>query len=253
MIEPGRTKQFQKIVAIGESITAGGSASSYEKCWVSRLLALIGEFQFEAPVLINKGIGSNILCKDSPCYPYASHPAGEARVFRDMIDHQPDLALISFGLNDMRGGTNPAIFKETLSGFVHIIKKETSALIVLLGMYYMTGYDRYEEIWAFGSDKNAYLFNDIIRETADENSVLFADIFSALNGTKWFLDADGVHANDLGHAVIANKVFEVIAQSSSSLADKANGAIAEKPGWRDESALVDEDSLERYKEMLQKR
>ena len=243
-------KAFKRVVAIGESITAGGSATSREKCWVSRLAALIGEFQGGLPECINNGIGANILCENSPCFPYASHPVGEKRVNRDMIEHDPDLSLISYGMNDMRGGTAPDVFTSTLDRVVQEIQEKTGAMIVLLGVYHMRAYERYGDVWAYGNDDMAEVFNDSIRTVAHNNGVLFADIAAAQRNTLWFLDADGVHANDLGHAIIANAVFETIAQSCADLAKIALEAAKEKPRWRDESTLVDAESVERYLAML---
>lgn len=243
-------KPFRRIVALGESITAGGSATSREKCWVSRLVKLIGEFQETPPECINNGIGSNILCENSPCFPDASHPSGEKRIYRDLIEHNPDLALISYGLNDMRGGTDPEVFSGTLSRIVEEIKLKTGAVIVLLGVYYMNAYKRYGDAWAYGSDEIAEIFNTRIRDVALERGVLFADIAAAQRKTPWLLDKDGVHANDLGHAIIANAVFEVLAQSCGSLAKKTIEEVKEKPCWRDESSLVDAASVQRYMEGL---
>jgi lysophospholipase L1-like esterase len=241
---------FKQIVAIGDSITAGGNASSREKCWVSRLAKLIGEFQDKPPECVNNGIGSNILCENSPCFPYASHPVGEKRMYRDMIEHNPDLALISYGLNDMRGGTDPDVFSNTLACVVEEVKRKTGAVIVLLGVYYMNAYKRYGGTWAYGSDENAEIFNTLIRAAALESGVLFADIAAAQRQTPWLLDKDGVHANDLGHAIIANAVFEILAQSCGSLAKKIIEEVKEKPCWRDESSLVDAASINRYLEGL---
>ena len=48
---------------------------------------------------------------------------------------------------------------------------------------------------------------------------------------------DGVHANDLGHLVVANKIFEVLAQHCSGLALHTQALEQSAPRWRDESVL----------------
>ena len=48
---------------------------------------------------------------------------------------------------------------------------------------------------------------------------------------------DGVHQNDLGHRLVANRIFEVLAQSCSCLAKKTREAERHSPRWRDESTL----------------
>ena len=48
---------------------------------------------------------------------------------------------------------------------------------------------------------------------------------------------DGVHANDLGHGIVANRIFEVLARNCSGLAKKTKEAEKSSPRWRDESML----------------
>ena len=48
---------------------------------------------------------------------------------------------------------------------------------------------------------------------------------------------DQVHANDLGHRIVAHRVFEVLAQSCSALAKQTKEAEKTSPRWRDESVL----------------
>ena len=44
-------------------------------------------------------------------------------------------------------------------------------------------------------------------------------------------------ANDLGHRVVANKVFEILASNCSGLARETQELEKEIPPWRDESTL----------------
>ena len=48
---------------------------------------------------------------------------------------------------------------------------------------------------------------------------------------------DGVHQNDLGHRIVANRVFEVLAQNCSCLGKRTRQAEQTSPRWRDESVL----------------
>ena len=48
---------------------------------------------------------------------------------------------------------------------------------------------------------------------------------------------DGVHANDLGHRIVAHSIFRVLAQNCSALAAKTKEAEKTSPRWRDESVL----------------
>ena len=49
---------------------------------------------------------------------------------------------------------------------------------------------------------------------------------------------DGVHANDLGHRMVAHAVFQTLAQNCSCLAATTQEAERHSPRWRDESVLM---------------
>ena len=61
------TKEFRKLVTIGESTTAGGWSSIRERCWASQLARLINEFQRVPVELVNVGIGANLISTKGPC------------------------------------------------------------------------------------------------------------------------------------------------------------------------------------------
>ncbi len=63
------------------------------------------------------------------------------------------------------------------------------------------------------------------------------DLLTANGETEWMVHYDGIHANDLGHRVVANRIFEVLAQNCSGLAKKTKKAEQTSPRWRDESTL----------------
>lgn len=65
----------------------------------------------------------------------------------------------------------------------------------------------------------------------------FVDILAANGETGWLMHFDGVHANDLGHRIIANEVFKVLAQNCSGLAVHTKVLERVSPRWRDESVL----------------
>ena len=61
-------KEFQKLVTIGESTTAGGWSSIRERCWANQLARLINEFQRVPVELVNVGIGANLISTKGPAY-----------------------------------------------------------------------------------------------------------------------------------------------------------------------------------------
>jgi lysophospholipase L1-like esterase len=228
---------FRKMVALGESTTAGGWSSSRERCWVSLLAALISDFQDEPVRCVNSGIGANVISPLSPAYEYSGKPAASDRLDKHVYAHAPDLVLVSYGLNDACGGTPVSLFVEALSQVVAAIQSNTSALVVLLGPYYMYDFARRAGHWDRGSLDLLHVFNDAVENVASQADCLFVDILAANRHTDWMVHYDGVHANDLGHRIIANRVFEVLAQNCSGLSLRTKALEQVSPRWRDESTL----------------
>jgi hypothetical protein len=72
--------------------------------------------------------------------------------------------------------------------------------------------------WDHLDPEKTLAYNRVVEEVAREKGAILADIWSAEEGVDWFVDPDHCHANDLGHFVIANKVFEAIARNCSFVA-----------------------------------
>ena len=80
-------------------------------------------------------------------------------------------------------------------------------------------------------------FSEAIAEVASEQECLYVDVMEANGGTDWMVHYDGVHQNDLGHRIVANRIFEVLAQNCSGIARKTKEAEKASDRWRDESTL----------------
>ena len=231
-----RGQPFRVAVALGESTTAGGSATVRELTWVSLVAALINESQSSPVLMINSGLGANVVSPRSPAYEHSGKPSAMERYKTHVIDHRPDLVLISYGLNDARGGTPLAGFLEDLQHIVLDITHQTAALVVVLSAYFMTGFDRYVPFDKAGID-TLERYNSGLERLAAACDGLYADVFAAQAKSPWMVDADGVHANNLGHRIIANRVFEVLAQNCSCLSETAVALAQGAAPWRDESVL----------------
>lgn len=231
-----RETPFRIGVALGESTTAGGTATQPEFAWVQRLGQLINEAQLEPIKMINRGLGANLISQRSPAYEFSGKPGAMERYAKHVLVYRPDLVLISFGLNDARGGTPLESFLQDLRHIVLDIKERSSALMVLINAYYMKSFDQYSP-FDQGSLELFIGFNAAMRELALECDVLYADVFEAQGMAPWMVDPDGVHANNLGHRVIANRIFEVLAQNCSVLAQSAFELRKTFKPWRDESVL----------------
>jgi lysophospholipase L1-like esterase len=231
-----RQAPFRVAVAFGESTTAGGTATSRSLCWVSRLASLINEAQIQPIKMINSGLGANLISERSPYYEKSGKPSAMDRYQKHVIDYHPDLVLVSFGLNDTRAGTPVGQFLEDLRSIILDIKKKTGALLVVVNAYFMTDFDRYDP-FKLGSVASFKAYNTAERELARECDALYADVFDAEGEAPWTIDPDGVHANNLGHRLIANRIFETLAKNCSCLAETAVEARKTFKPWRDESVL----------------
>ena len=209
----------QRIVALGESTTWGYSVSKKENCWVSQVARMLEEFQGSAIELINQGIGSNVLTPKCPAYEFSAKPSALERVDGDLIALAPDMVFLSYGLNDSRGGTSVAVFRRAYQELIDRIRAALDPTIVLVNTYYMHEvlYDHCDH-WEESDYELTELFNLLIAQLAERNGLILADVYAAEMGVDWIIDEDHCHPNDLGHRLIANRVFEAIVRSCSFVA-----------------------------------
>ncbi|MBT3602365.1 MAG: SGNH/GDSL hydrolase family protein [Candidatus Latescibacteria bacterium] len=110
---------------------------------------------------------------------------------------------------------------------------KTNSLIVLLNTYFIpgkgyrnqTGGTLAGEVWNRGTSEIQLRYNQAIQKTAQKNGCLLADVHEAQKDANWtFCSPSGeedIHANDLGHQLIANKIFETLATQCSCLSIKS--------------------------------
>lgn len=230
-------KEFRTLVTLGESTTAGGWASFRERAWPHQLARTINEYQRVPVQLVNVGIGANVISTKSTAYERSGKPAALERLEPHVLRHKPDLLVISYGLNDARGGTPIELFASEMRSLIDRVRADIQPLIVLLGPYYMTGFDQFGPDWNKATLELFHQFNEATSKVAEEKGCLFVDLLSAYGQASWLVHHDTVHANDLGHRIVANKVFEVLASNCSGLAQETRELEQNIPPWRDESVL----------------
>ncbi len=212
-----RSEPFQLLLTLGESTVHGMCATTENRRWVNLLADLISEFQGQPVRLLNQGISANSISARSPGYEASAKPSALERLQADVLAHKPDLFVCAYGLNDMRCRMHPEEFREDLRTMVRAVRECCRPVTVLTTVYHMTGWDRYAP-FDRGSLEATRLFNLVIAQVAEEEGALLADIHAAEGAADWMIHPDGVHANDLGHRIIAHRVFEALAQRCSCLA-----------------------------------
>jgi lysophospholipase L1-like esterase len=233
-------KPFQTLVTLGESTTAGGWSSSRDRCWVEQLAKLISDFQRVPVQLINSGIGANVISTVSPCYEHSGKPAANERLEKHVIDHKPDLLVISYGLNDARGGTPLDLFCDELKLVIGLVREHIQPLILLPGPYFMTDFNLGAPYFSHADLDLFKEYNKAIGAVAEETDCIYVDLLTTYREAPWLIHHDGCHANDLGHRLVANKMFEVLASNCSGLAIETQELEKHIPPWRDESTLKED-------------
>tara|TARA_B100000029_G_scaffold347947_1_gene340290 strand:+ start:1157 stop:2014 length:858 start_codon:yes stop_codon:yes gene_type:complete len=230
-------RPFRRMVALGESTTAGGWSTSASRCWVSVLGRLINDFQSTRMEVINNGIGANVISTRSPCYKHSGKPAANERLQKHVIDPRPDLLVISYGLNDARGGTPLKLFMAEMTAVIEQVRKHIKPLVVLPSPYYMTDFGAGGKPWTKANLEIFHEYGQGIARVARQQDCLFVDLLDASGHADWIVHHDGIHQSDLGHRIVAHRMFEVLATSCSGLAQHTRKIEKEAPRWRDESRL----------------
>lgn len=247
-ISDRRDTPIGRMVVFGESHTVGVSATRPELGWAEILKGLIDTFQTKPVELVNRGLGADILSAACPLYPEyeGKRPIGIERYHKHVIDEQPDLIIVSFGYNDIRAGTPLAAFRSDFETMIKAFKAETEALIVVLNTYAILGEGYTNKsggtiagsAWDKGTRETQTLYNLMLHDVSEDQGVIFSDIYSSQVRAPWtFCSPDGtadIHANDLGHRLIANRIFEDLATRCSflSIAPQAARKKTGKSPWR---------------------
>ena len=186
------------VVGLGGSVTQGEGASRPGQGWLAQLEARMRPF----------------LNRDLKVIPAAaSHPSALERVPKDVIAHRPDLVLVCYGLDDMRLGTPVDVFAEDLGEVLTQLRDSLpSCQFLLTNVIHMTGWGRHDPS-NHGSKESTRAYNLAIEKLAVRNHAMLADVHGAMGERDFLVHPDGVHPNDLGHAVIAGKVFETLVKS----------------------------------------
>ena len=205
-------------------------------------------FQEKPVQLINASLGADVLSTSCPLYAeyQGNRPIGIERYRKHVIDKNPDLLIISYGYNDVRAGTPIDDFRRDLETMLKAIVNETDALIVLMNTYAIPtpGYTSKSggsisgSSWDKGNRETHTLYNLLLNDVAEEQGHLFVDVHSTQVRSPWTCcspdGSDDIHANDLGHRLIAHRLFEALAPQCSFLSlkpQKARKKVGRSP-WR---------------------
>ena len=140
---------------------------------------------------------------------------GLRRIYRDVIDHAPDIVTILFGSNDsaLNDYQHRAIteFEINLEEITKLIQKETKAKIIFITPPPLIE----DELFPFTTNKAVSAYSEVIRKNAakygceliDFNNIMAEEAKGDLDP---FLQYDGLHLSDKGYELIYRLIFKKI-------------------------------------------
>ena len=192
--------QQVRIVAFGDSITAGGDASEpsliFWERWASALRAKYPRASVEA---INGATGGD------------STVQGLQRLEQKVLQQKPDLVLIGFGMNDHNRegyGVPLDAFAANLRTMIARIRASTGAEIVLFSAFPPN------PKWHFGSH-NMDAYADATERVAREEHCAYADVYhywmsqAARKKPEDLLANNINHPNDFGHWIYLEALLAI--------------------------------------------
>lgn len=174
--------------AMGDSLAVGANATSEDKGYV-RVLSSQIEKNMGYKVTVDKStVKSGTGLKDN----------GIVNI-QNSINANPDFITIEFGNNDwnpdLAAYSTPEEFESNLTTIVKKLIVNTDAEILLV------------KTWNIHENYEA--FNSIIDSVGEKFNVPVVDIKDVWRRNDTYSTSDNWHPNDLGHQLIAEKIFEV--------------------------------------------
>ncbi len=177
---------YRTVVAFGDSIVEG---YNQPEGWPEMLQRDLGA-RFGGVQMINAGVSGNTAAN------------GLARVEKDVLEHNPDLVLISFGLNDMKNGEKVADFTANMNALVNAIQGEGTRPVLMTTTRLQQGASILGRV-------NPAPFNEAIRQIAEDREITLIDVhekFKGYNTPEYLMDV--AHPNREGYRRLADIVRE---------------------------------------------
>jgi acyl-CoA thioesterase-1 len=174
-----------KLIAFGDSIAAGGEASSESLRFQNRYADHLSERFPKAKITVENGAtgGDNTV-------------NGLARLEEKVLSRKPDLVLIGFGMNDHNragvGGVEPAQFQANLEAIVKSVRARTGADVILFSAFPP------HPQWAFGTHR-MHEYAAATQAAAESTGVAYADVYAAWMKVLERKDASSLLANNINH------------------------------------------------------
>lgn len=129
-----------------------------------------------------------------------------------ILGENGNLIILCGGMEALRGGTSADSYAGTLNTLLATLKKESSAgtVILVTGLPYLKGVD----------SQLCAAYNAAIRAAAEENNVLYANLYRAQSQTYWTVDRD-LKFTVTGELLVSGEILQELLRSCSCLAVNA--------------------------------
>jgi lysophospholipase L1-like esterase len=177
-----------RMVAYGDSITAGGDATQLHLRFQRRYANWLGDRFPSARIEVENGATGG-----------DSTVQGLARLEEKVLTRNPDLVLLGFGMNDHNiNGVAPAQFEENLVTLVTRIREATGAEVLMYSTFPPN------DDWAHGSHRMEQ-YAAATRRASERTACAYADVYGAWMKLLQRKDPSSLlgnninHPNDFGH------------------------------------------------------
>ena len=187
-----------RVACIGNSITDGHGIDMCDShAYPAQLQALLGEGYH----VRNFGVSARCVLQKSD-YPFTNELA-----WRDALAFNPDIVVLKLGTNDSKdyNWVHRAEFATDYQSILDQLKALPSRPRVILAHPLKA----FKDTWTINDSVIVNGIIPIIDRLAKENKMEVVDLHSAIDEMNKML-ADGIHPNEKGDAVIAQKVYEAI-------------------------------------------
>ncbi len=171
-------------VAFGDSITAGSGLANASDCYSVKLAGMLNKS------VVNKG------------FPGYSSGEGLDVIYSILDDYQPGFMLILFGVNDIIMGYGEERAAVNLRIMIQAcIDNKTIPVVATLTPVF-------GEHGAFSSGVNR--LNGLIHQMCSDLNVALVDLNEAFADNQIYIQPDGLHPNETGHALMALTFYDVV-------------------------------------------
>jgi lysophospholipase L1-like esterase len=186
-----------RTLVLGDSVAAGIDASTYASAFPSL---------FAESIRARHGVPVHLVNLSA-----AGRTSADALELAESAarDYSPDLAIVEFGLNDMRTrrrtkrhpfakGVRVPVesYRSNILGISDRIRRRSGADVILVAPFPLPGSEPYRQALADLSARTAFAFADVPARWPAGNGDL--------------LDAEGMHPNDAGHRIYADALASVL-------------------------------------------